>query len=334
MFLSHDMDLFHIGRTLAGLYSLPDTQIILHHANWVTNSTSLAVEFDDIRLAIELSDHSDLWAEDLLAWCDVYAKRNLNRTQSCSTPEKVIPFGLNWAYHSRSSAIAVLKLLAPKLASSPTSRWKEIYRYLATPHWRAFEYRPDQPAEQAILFQTRVWSSADAPGDEHVNELRVNVIRALKREFGHRFQGGLVPTPLAIQNYPDLVSASPSRQSQYVRWAKRPLVAIYTRGLFGSLAFKMGEFLASSKCVVSEPIVNELSAPLDHLLTFRSEAECLASCDALLSDRQMAEFHREQAWSYYQRHLEPRAHMLDLLARARSVAGKKNMDRSLQREAR
>jgi hypothetical protein len=307
-----------MGRTLAGLYSIPDSNISLHCVGWIKSPLSAAVEVDGLRLGIELSDHADLWDEELLEWSDVYAKRNLNEMHGSTAPHKIIPFGVNWACHSRTSLLAILKELAGSLPSLTQSRCREIYRYLVTPHWKHFEHRPDQPVESAILFQTRVWPPEDAPGDELVNEQRVGLLRALKREFGDRVQGGIVPTPYALRYYKELVTAGPSRQSQYIRWAKKPLIGIYSRGLFGSVAFKLAEFLAASKCIVSEPIGNQLSAPLEHLSIYRSEDECLTACEMLLSNKSLADFHRDQSWSYYTRCVQPRAHMLDLLSRARA----------------
>lgn len=279
---------------------------------------SAAVEIDGLKLGIELSDHADLWDVDLLKWCDVYAKRNLNEQDGPPGPHRIIPFGVNWACHSRTSLLAVFKQVAGTLPSLKKSRLRDIYRYLVTPHWKDFEHRPDQPVESAILYQTRVWEPEDTPGDEVVNEQRVELLRALKREFGDRVQGGIVPTPYALLHYKEFVTDGPSRQSQYIRWAKRPLIGIYSRGLFGSVAFKLAEFLAASKCIVSEPIPNQLGAPLDHLSIYRSVDECLSACEMLLSNRSVADSHREQSWSYYARYVQPRAHILDLMYRAQN----------------
>jgi hypothetical protein len=81
----------------------------------------------------------------------------------------------------------------------------------------------------------------------------------------------------------------------------------------------MAEYLAASKCIVSEPIDNELPAPLDHISVYRSESECMEACDRLLSDPSLAAFHRLQSWNYYETYVMPRAHIANLLVRARAV---------------
>jgi hypothetical protein len=127
-----------------------------------------------------------------------------------------------------------------------------------------------------------------------------------------------VPSPFARKAYPDLITDLPCRQPQFIRWAKKPLIGIYFRGLFGSIGFKMAEYLAASKCIVSEPIDITLAYPLDQISVYRSNDECIAACDRLLSDRSLAEYHRRQPWSYYETYVSPRTHMADLLVRARA----------------
>ncbi len=319
-----NLDLFHFGRTLAGLYAQPGAAIRLRRVGWISNPLCAAIEVDGLRLAIELSDHSDWWDQGLLEWCDVYAKRNLNARHVSALQQKIIPLGLNWACRSRRSMAAALTAIAPTLPRASKGRLREIYRYLATPHWKAFEQDPRQPVDRTILFQTRVWEAREAPGEYGINDQRIGLLRALKKEFKHRVVGGVVPTPFAFSFCPDLVTNLPCRQPQYVRWAKKSLIGIYFRSLFDSLAFKMAEYLAASKCIVSEPILNQLPAPLDFVCTYHSADECLAACERILCDPSLAQAQRQQSWEYYLAQVRPDAHWADLLQRTRqhAIAGR------------
>jgi hypothetical protein len=320
VYIGNNVDLFLAGRTLAGLFVQPDIQVKLHRVSWLTNALSLGLEFEGIKLGIGLSDHSDLWDATLLEWSDVYAKRNINTQHLNPLSYKVIPFGLNWACHSRTSAIALLTAVAATLPGASKGRLREVYRFLVTPHWRAFEHPPDQPVDSTILFQTRVWEPAEAPGDEIVNDERIHLLCELRRAFGARVVGGVVPTPFARQHYPNLITPLPCRQPQFIRRAKKPLIGIYFRGLFGSVAFKMAEYLAASKCIVSEPISNQLDEPISHLKTYKSTDECLSACDFFLSNPREAQEARRASWDYYRRDVSPQAHIARLLCRAREHA--------------
>ena len=318
-FIGEKVELYYFGYILAGLYEQSHVAVKLRRMDWIKNSCCVALDVDGLRIGIEISDHADYWELPLLEWCDVYAKRNMNPRHTTALQHKIIPFGLNYMCRSRRGLVAALAAIAGAWPRVSKAKLKEIYCILATPHWKFFEHRPEQPVDNTILFQTRVWELHEAPDDEAINEQRISLLRALKREFGGRVVGGLVPTPYASKTYPDLITNQPCRMPQYIRWSKRPLIGIYSRGLFGAIAAKMAEYLAASKCIVSEPIDNQLPVPLDHISVYRSECECLEACDRLLSDASLAQYQRQQSWKYYEAHVAPPAHMAELLASARSV---------------
>lgn len=287
-------------------------------------------------LAIDLRDRSDVFTPDALQSSDLYMKRSYYEPDMVSLPAalkpKIIPFGLNYACRSAASTPRVMKAILPhyaldflrssKRAFGHAKRFSEVMRqYLATSSEKEFEKKPDESAEASVLFQTRVYLPEEIePDDPHeVNEERVALVRALKKAFGDKFRGGLVPTAYAKEHYPDAVSSHSSRQSEYIEMSKRSLIAIYTRGLHHSLAFKLPEYLASSKCVISSPLRNQLPAPLvkgKHYLQFQTPEECVERCADLLRDSEEAARLRHESWRYYQEEVTPASHLLKCLRRA------------------
>jgi hypothetical protein len=319
--VARQFDLFHGSRVITGLSQLSGP-FTVECASWITNRLSLQVETCGLRIGIELSDHSDVFDEELLARSDLYFKRSYYEPDlariATGLRSKIMPLGLNYACRSH---IVLLRTLG-FFKIRPVSH-HELYRTLVMPHYSVYEYAPDAPCEASILFQARLWSPADAPGDADVNQKRVELLRALRRAFGRRVVGGLVPSPLACEQYPDLLTTFPCRQPAYIRAAKKPLIGIYFRGLFHSVAFKLPEYLAASKCIVSESIRNRLPEPLvhgKHLLNFTSHDECLAHCDRLLSSPLLARQLRESAWEYYVQEVAPAAHMRNVIMRACTAA--------------
>src|SRR5439155_2652937 len=82
---------------------------------------------------------------------------------------KIEPFGLNSPAVSLGTALRILR------ARTQTGRSvREIVvdarQLLALPSPRAFECRPDIPAEPLVLFQTRLWPTADDPNIMVINE--------------------------------------------------------------------------------------------------------------------------------------------------------------------
>jgi len=143
-------------------------------------------------------------------------------------------------------------------------------------------------------------------------------VRALRRALGPRFSGGLVPTPLARERWPEWVSDAPTRRRAHMRWMQGAVVAVYTRGLHHSTAFKLPEYLAASRCIVAEPVRNALPRPLvpgEQLLEFSTPAECVARCVAVLDSAELQARLRRAAWEYWTAEGRPEERVERCLAR-------------------
>jgi hypothetical protein len=304
-----DADLFHIAKTITGLCRLEARNLIrltLRRSSAI-GQHAIVLESGGLQAGIDLSDHSDRMMPEL-SHCDLYFKR-CARPEDLKPGDRIRPFGLNYACRSGRATLRLLSLFGPINAMRRRGAWK---RFLCIPLVNEFERQPAQAASPTILFQARLWSPTECPGDEGVNEDRVRLLRALRSEFKERVAGGLVRTPHAVAHYPDLLTSNSSRQSRYVRWAREHLISIGFRGLFGSLGFKIGEAFAASQCLVSEPTTAYLPADAP-LASYRSTQECLSLCDRFLSYPGEADELRNQAWEYYRTEVEPEAHIAKLL---------------------
>jgi hypothetical protein len=224
-----------VARSLAEIYAQPDFKVWLEIVDWIQNDQSIAVEVDGARLAIEHFDMSHKWNQPLLEWCDVYAMRNIHPSHLHSPQHKIVPLGVHLAAHSHRSAIAVWAAPARAFPREFRPPPLDIYRYFVTPLWQDFEYGPDEPVEDAVLYQTRVWPAEESPGDLTTNEERVRLLRALRSEFGGRFRGGLVPTQFSIENYLDLITSQPTRQPRYMLGQKNQRLASLAAGFSARL---------------------------------------------------------------------------------------------------
>lgn len=273
--------------------------------------------------AIDLHDQSHVFATSVLERCDGYSKRNLHRPDLRHLPDKlarkIVPFGLNHPCRTLGSMVRLVRAAGWRLAFRGGAGLRLLRHHYVLPTVEEFEQGPDVALEPTIVFQTRVWEEHEtAPGEtEMINEGRVAVIRGLREAFGERFRGGLVPTPLALARYPKEVSPLSSKRRRYTAMSKRNLIGVYTVGLHASIAFKLPEYLAASQCIVAEPLRNELPAPLkegEHLLTFRTAAECVAACARLLADPDLAARMRRANHAYYAAEVAPAAHLWRVLA--------------------
>ena len=340
-------NLFHLGHIYVGLCSLRSQRLAIvdfivprNRPSHVCDPVALWAEVTDLRtrqqlrVAFELYDRSDVFAMDALTRADVYFKRNYYQPDMAKVSSelrgKIRPFGLNYPCHTAESLRATLsrvaadygiRFLRSPLATARMIHRLDLYYFLVGPDVSAFEHAPDQPVQREVHFQTRVWDQDSLGPDSHedVNRPRVELSRLLRRRFGALFLGGIVPSEFARRYCPNDLSNEPTRRPNYVALSKAAMIGIYTRGLHHSLAFKLGEYLASSKCIVTEPLRNELPSPLvpgKNYLEFSTPQECMQRCEQLLDDAELANQMRRNNWEYYQQEVRPDRHVLRCLERA------------------
>lgn len=285
---------------------------------------------------IELWDHNDYFAQPALDRCDVYFKRSYLPARVAELPahfrDKVAPFGLNYACnHPRTKGRLIRRMgmqmaLAAIRSPRQTASWArhevpQYKQFLTSPYADAYEKGVDEPAEPLVLLQTRVWAPDESYSahTEQINEERAAMVRTLRDELGDRFVGGLAPTPHAKRAYSELVTTLSTKRPDYAATIGRCLIGIYVRGVHDSIAFKLPEYLAASRCIVAEPLINEIPEPLVegvNIMGFITPEECVAACRRILDDTDLQSRMREANYRYYTAHVEPHAHVLRLLDRA------------------
>lgn len=307
--LGTDAELFHIANTVTGLCELEAQSLIELKLRCSSDigQHAILLEVDGCHAGIDLSDHCDRMQPELLN-CDLYFKRCV-RPSDLEHSQRVRPFGLNYSCRSTRSTLRLVDLYGPSDVIRRRAAWKKFF---CVPLAKEFERKPDDEASPTILFQARLWDPIECPGDERINDDRVALLLALRREFKQRAVGGLAPTPYARVHYRDLLTTLPTRQAKYVRWAREHLISVGFRGLFGSIGFKVAEALAASQCLISEPTLSYLPMNLP-VAVYRGTDECVAKCEYYLSHPKDAKELRNMAWEYYRLAVEPSAHLKQLL---------------------
>jgi hypothetical protein len=288
------------------------------------------------KIVIDLLDRSDCFVAPRLEQCDFYFKRSYFQEDVNLLPrnliEKVIPFGLTFKCRGNHDKATIKRALGYYFSNhfserKPLSNAKH-FRYTigllraiyASPTITEFENTPDTPMNLSVFFQTRVWPlNTSTDNIQQVNQERVAIVRALKNAFGTQFIGGLTNIKQAIKEYPDCLSLLKTDQRSFIKTGKSCLIGVYTRGLHNSMALKLPEYLAAAKCIVSEPLRNELPTPLEpgkNYLEFRSPEECVAACKRLLNDSQLASQMRHNNYYYYNEEIKPSVRMLKCLMRS------------------
>jgi len=177
---------------------------------------------------------------------------------------------------------------------------------------------PVKAQSPRVLFMTRLWDPDEIPPHaphkraerELMNMMRVGLVHALRREFGARFTGGICHSGFARRRYPDVLARdqSATRQMRFIALARQHPVCVTSMGLHGSTGFRMAEFLALSRAVVSEPLRYAVPgglAPGKHYLQFDTTEQCVAQVAHLFDHPAEREEMMVRNWDYYQRWLRP-----------------------------
>lgn len=290
------------------------------------------------RIELDFTDGGAISSPALLENADVYYKRSYRSAiveqLTAIEQAKVKPFGLHyactsprqslrdrWSHIRTRRAIKELPYSSARLTAIPSDMVRTASLSLAKfriskrlsnmpPLVSELEADAKSAAEPRIFYRTRVYSPGprNARRGELENEKRVAVIRALKKEFGDRFVGGLRDSEFARKKYPDCIFPTPINWRQHVALMKSCLIAVTTAGLHDSTDWKLAEYLAASRCTVSERLRYDLPHELregEEILVFDSPDQCVEACANLLSNPDLAEKLRQGAQSYYQQHLAP-----------------------------
>jgi hypothetical protein len=160
------------------------------------------------------------------------------------------------------------------------------------------------------------YDQSDRSGDKveeriSLNETRARCIALLRRELGATFTGGFAPNAYARRQYPDLIVGENSASQGHFIGALRDFpICVATTGLHGSAGWKLAEYVATSKAIVSEKLQYALPgdfAPDRNFLQFESPEECVERCVALVRDRSLRGTLMENNASYYRAYVAPDA---------------------------
>ena len=187
-----------------------------------------------------------------------------------------------------------------------------------------FEATADSPTERGVIFLTRLWCGAGKPADvadrfRQLNECRIELIATLRARLGDSFVGGVERNHVSEQLCPDYIVDHETVKTNYVALMKRRLIGVATPGLHGSIGWKFPEYLAASRCIVSQPLRPEGSSGLvegKHYLPFHTADACANACERLLNDPALALAMRRSNEDYYRNELKPPVMMLKRLRTA------------------
>jgi len=118
-----------------------------------------------------------------------------------------------------------------------------------------------------IFHLSTLWYSDEwNKNDEGVNKVRANFIRACKSIDSVCFEGGLSVSKRSIVNldFKPLLFEGTISIEEYIDKIKKSVLVFNTPAFWDCHGWKLGEYLAMGKAIISTPLSNDLPYPLIH----------------------------------------------------------------------
>lgn len=253
-----------------------------------------------------------------LRWCDVYGKVNYNKDIINSLDvdyncNKIISLGPNFGIKIWNDYQTYFNFLSNYFKSFnhlPVS----IKTFLSGYNWQRVrpslsDYVPLKSESNYIFFISTLYSEGSPA--HMTNQWRATYIRqCLKKQVN--FEGGLLANPhnSEIKSYKDIITKDYVQSRDYLMKIRKSSFVFNTPAVWGCLGWKLGEFLALGKAIISTPLTNEMPFPFEHgkhVHYVNSEQEIKLAIDRLTVDLEYRQNLEQGALTYYNSYLSPQA---------------------------
>lgn len=295
--------------------------------------TSFCTMIDDstgqkITFATDLYDFAEHFSEAALNNCDFYFKRNYEgrfvEPMQVNSMAEIYKLGMTFGTHSEYKHGGYKFFIGLFLVNLKLNlKWdRKLFRrifktYKAQKrHWQFINTSRDidrfenfeKVIEGGIMFQTRCFRHENNKDVKQIHQQRYHLIKLLRQNFPERFLGGFVPSKVANEKYGDALTNVPTAPEEYLDALKKTKIAIYTRGLANSPAWKMAEYLSQGKVIIAEPLTAELPEPLmdgKEILYFHSDEELIEKIKLVSENAVLAGRLSDNARAYFEKHVHP-----------------------------
>lgn len=194
-----------------------------------------------------------------LEWCDVYGKVNYDAAQ---IPENLRHKVLAVSPHVPVRHLSYLQSLQWAFQSfrwqmkSPLGHFKKHLKYPFA-YQRLEEYVPVAGEKNYVFMNSALWKN-----NTDTNDIRANFMKAASAVDGVTFEGGFIDRP-DLTYYPEWRTQKLDKAT-YLSKLRRSAVVFTNASVLGAHSFRICEYLAMGKAIVSPPFIRELMHPLTH----------------------------------------------------------------------
>ena len=246
-----------------------------------------------------------------LEWCDIYGKVNIDPTVILEDYlRKVTAIGPGFGIQFLSFPQTLLRSF--KTYVTNRNQIDNAREHFAN-YYRQFRYRlpidayvPDRSENTYIFFAASLWSK-----EAEVNQLRASFVDVCRSLPGIDFEGGF-PRKKG-KNVPGFESYMIEQRysmAEYIEKTQRSAVVFNTSAVQNCLGWKLGEFLALGKAIISTPLSRKMPTPLEHgihvhYLDDTSTKSLYEAVKTVCKDDYYRKQLEEGARYYYMKYLHP-----------------------------
>lgn len=250
-------------------------------------------------------------------WCDHYGKVNINNK---SVPKydhhklvKLAPgFGIKLWNTYAGACLGVINFIKTRNRPINIKAFLSPY-YKQTKHVVLNKYIPVETTANYIYSLHTLWNSDEwINNDDTVNQYRANFARACQSVGNVDFEGGFVYSQIKNEKliFQDLIiDVDWIPKSTYLDKVKSSILVFNTPAWALCHGWKLGEYLALGKAIISTPIINELPEPLEHgkHIHFVSggEKDSKEAIEFILVNPDYRKYLESNAYQYYLDYVAP-----------------------------
>lgn len=284
---------------------------------YTTDSHNLAFIIDGRKYVIDCADSNSLFYDCFLDWADVYGKVNYNPDNiPVKYRDKIKPVGVNFGIGCFGSNKWTALFWCIRNYTKCHSRLKYSFGSFLCPYlWlykrAGIRWIPEKSTvgSKTIFMVSRYWR-----GQPWVNEARISFIRACRRLEKERlitFIGGMVPDYAQNDCPLDVVLEHEIPLNEYMKGLKNSLLVFNTPAYHHCHGWKLPEYLATGKIILSTRFVNELPVPMEHVkniyFTDADEESIYQSIKAIVMDENLQRNLETGSREYWKLHAQPSA---------------------------
>ena len=266
----------------------------------IAREALLETEIDGRTVVFDLMDgyfYNDPAAvQALFSRADVVFKRSFSAEKNRQFPgdisAKLRPLGLNYYVTCPGSPLD-----AERSAKSRLKQWALSTRCYP----QDFEARLTRVRKKPRILLQAEW--------RQVNADRIELLHRLQSAFPAQFTGGVSDNACARQLCPELIVPDKlTGKRAYLHRMQHTEICVASTGLHGSTGWKLAEYVAAGRAIVTEPLRYTLPGGFEegkNYKTYTSPAECEEQLRQLLADPAAILAMAQHNAAYYQAWLRP-----------------------------